>query len=642
MSHLAKFLNDQVSFVENAVINNLVNLAKKADKAYYNGDEPIMTDQQYDFLLEMIKKKDPENPYLNNTGASVDEKVKVSLPYFLGSMDKPSADEMNKFIKKFKKNNPPPYIITNKLDGVSGLLMINKDKDDKLYTRGNGRIGTDITNLLNIINIEYNDNKSYVIRGEIIMSKNNFEKYSNKKSNARNTVSGIVNSKTIDENEAKDTDYVAYEIVEPWMPFDEQIKVMKQLGLNTVYSEMVDDFDLDLLIEKYRSHIENSPYECDGIIISSNNPSKRTDSGNPSYSFAFKNLDDLETTNVKVKHVEWNISKDGYIKPVVVFEPVKLAGVNISRATAFNAKYIYDNSIGPNTILTIVRSGAVIPYIKHIVKSSKEPQMPSIDYEWNTTEVDIISLEYSVEQHAKELEKFCQDLNFENIALSIVNKFIDAGIDSMPKILKVSKKELYKVENFKKTMVDKIHNEIKENTEKMKMTDLMIASNIFGHGLGKKMITKIVTEYPDILFLYIEKTEEQFIELIKSIEGFAENRAIQFTSNIDAFLDLLCDLDEKLQDRLIFDFIDDENIIVCNEDLKGKKFVFSGFRNTEWEKMIEDRCGEILSSVSSKTYMVIAKQVDIDKGTNSKIKLAIEHGCRLVSKEKFLDELQKI
>ena len=147
-----------------------------------------------------------------------------------------------------------------------------------------------------------------------------------------------------------------------------------------------------------------SEYECDGIIIAYNTPNERVPIGNPDYAFAFKNVAELETAIVTVKQVEWNVSKDGYLKPILILEPIKLSGVMIKRVTAFNAKYIVENKIGPNTQIKLVRSGDVIPHILEIIKSSKEPQMPTdIEYEWNDSNVDIIAKNNSVEQKPKKI-----------------------------------------------------------------------------------------------------------------------------------------------------------------------------------------------------------------------------------------------
>jgi len=649
MSHITKFINDPYEFIENTKVSSLVNLAKKADKAYYSGTgtEPLLTDLQYDLLRDSIREKDPNHEYLNNTGASVETKVKVDLPHHMGSMFKPVAAEIEKFIIRFKKKYPGPYMISSKLDGVSGLLEINLDSsNDRLMTKGRNDIGTDVSNLLSIIDIKYKllGKKTIYVRGEMIMKKETFVQYKDIHSNPRNTVAGVINSKTIPESEALDTEFIAYEIVEPWLPYNDQMKLLKKLGLRTVYNEMVDDFDLDLLIDKYRKHIKNSPFECDGIIIAHNNPQLRATEGDPKYAFAFKNIDDLETKDVKIKKIIWNISKDGYYKPVITFDTIELAGVNVHKATAFNAKYIYGNNLGPGAIITMVRSGGVIPYIKNIVKEAKKPQMPLTEYEWNATEVDILTLEHSEEQKAKELLKFCSTLKIRDIAESSIKRFIDAEIDTIDKIISITKDDLRNVSSFKVTMVNKIYNAIHEKVNSMTLCDLMVATNIFGRGFGKRIIAKILKEHPDIIFQYIEKTNIELIDVIKKIEGFAEERSTQFVSNIKAFLDVMANLPDELQDRILFNVDEDEdeddgieNIIITN-DIKGKKFVFSGKRHPEWEKVIVKNGGERSTSVTSKSYMLVADASDIEEGTNNKIKSAIKHDCRLLSKEEFVTE----
>lgn len=638
MSHLKKFLTDPYKFSQDNTIVAMVNLAKKADKAYYDTDMPLMSDQQYDLLREFITLEDPNHPYLNATGASVNEKVKVDLPYHLGSMTKPNAKDIEKFIIKFKSQYPGPYMISSKLDGVSGLLYMNIG-GDKLYTKGRSdeNAGTDITNLLEIIDIDYHG-KKYPIRGEIIMSNENFQEFKDIDAHPRNTVAGIVNSKTINVEKAQSTTFVGYEVIDPWLPFDKQMKIMESIGLNVVKHELIDDFTLETLVELYREHTIDSEFECDGIIVSQNSPLKRNIDGNPKYAFAFKNMDDLETTDVTVTKIVWQISKDGYINPVINFKPVLLAGVQVKRATAFNAKYIYDNCLGPGSVITIVRSGGVIPYIKHIVKKSKVPQMPDIDYVWNTTNVDIITSEYSDDQKAKELDKFCSVLKIKGVALASIKKFIDADIDTVSKIVSVTKDDLSKVTSFKQTMINKIYNIIQERIQLVTLQELMVATNIFGHGFGIRLIKKIFNDHPDIIFKYIEMNEDSFYELLMNIDGFADERSTQFQSNMMAFLDILDEMPEELQDRLLFAYQDDKETKKSNNNLSGKKFVFSSFRDKEWEELLEEQGATTSTSVSSKTYAVVANQSDIDAGTNKKIKDAIKHGCLILSKESFKEQ----
>jgi NAD-dependent DNA ligase len=545
-------------------------------------------------------------------------------------MDKPTSTEIDKFITKYKKDNVGPYIISSKLDGVSGLLTI-KNGTIKLYTRGDGTIGTDITNLVPYIIPDIDTSIDCAIRGEIIMSKEAFENFPDAK-NARNTVAGVVNAKTVREKELSYTEYIGYEVIEPWIPFNEQMIFIENIGINVVNYEIVDDFDKELLIQSYREHMETN-YECDGIIISSVNVQRRNTSGNPKYAFAFKNMDDLETAIVVVKEIKWQVSKDGYINPVINIEPTMLAGVEIKRATGFNAKYIYDNMLGPGAIVEIVRSGGVIPYIKHVIKGAKEPQMPTISYVWNSTEVDIITEEYSSEQKVRELEKFFKELKIKNVAKQSIEKFINADIDTVPKIISITKDDLRKVDSYKETMVNKIYNAIHERMKTITLADLMVATNIFGHGMGRKMIEKVIKEYPDIVFRYIENNYDDFESLLLNIDGFSDARTEWFQNGMKPFLDMLQNIPDEIQDRVLFTF---EEVNISNE-LNGKKFVFTGFRNKEWEKLITDKGGEVTSSVSSKTFAIVASQEDIDNATNNKVKKAIELKCKLISKEEFLN-----
>lgn len=637
---LNAFLDDPYGFCEISDIKILVKLGKLADNAYYNDDEPIMGDQEYDLLLELIRSKDPNHAYLKETGASTEkvEKVKIKLPYCLGSAFKPNAANVEKFIVKFKKKYPGPYIVSEKLDGVSALHRINKiKKKNQLMTKGDSNVGTDICNLLQII--EAKTDVPMDVRGELIMQDCTFHNnHASTKKNARNAIAGLVNSKTVDQSIMNDADFVAYEIIKPWMPFDQQMKTLAKMNNFVVFHELIDDFDLELLKRLYAKYIEQSMYECDGIIIAQNSPAKRENVKYPGYMFAFKNMDDLETAIVTVTDVIWQTSKDGYIKPVITFDPVSLAGVEIKRVTSHNAKYIYDNNLGPKAQIELVRSGGVIPYIKKIIKGAREPMMPDIDYVWNLSEVDIITTEYSEEQKIKELTKFFSGIGVEHLAGKNTKKLIDANIDTIPKIVRVTKRQLTNVAGFKTTMVNKIYDSIHEKVGEMSLPMFMVASNIFGHGFGKRLMNKVFKKYPDIFLKYIELNEDNFYNCLMEIDAFAEERSVQFQISMEILLDMIDQLPESIQDNLIFNGYTQEEGDDEDERFLGNKFVFSGERNKEWEKIILLKGGEVTTSVSKNTYAVITTQDVIDQGTNKKVKDAIKLECRLLNHDDFRNE----
>lgn len=269
---IQELINDPTMFILNNDANTILNIIKYTSDKYYN-DQPVISDEIFDFLIDTIKEIDPENAILKKIGSKVISKNKVKLPYNMGSMDKlKQTDEKQllKWITKYKK----PYIYSDKLDGVSALLLY-QDNDFKLYTRGDGEEGSDISYLIKYIPTFKNINKKKLVdglavRGELIMSINNFTKYQNKMANARNMVSGLVNSKTIDKEIIKDVEFIAYELINPWITNnEEQFKKLSKIGLKVVnYHILDDDLNVNLLSDILSQRKNSSEYEIDGIIIS--------------------------------------------------------------------------------------------------------------------------------------------------------------------------------------------------------------------------------------------------------------------------------------------------------------------------------------------------------------------------------------
>ncbi len=198
-----------------------------ANKNYYN-NVPIMTDNEYDIVKEFIEQKFPKSTILENIGAPV-EKNKVKLPYEMASMDKikPDTNALLHWQKRFTGR----YIVSCKLDGVSALYTTN-GKVHKLYTRGDGKIGQDISHLIPYLKLP--NNKNIVIRGELIITKNDFENHlKHSFANPRNLVSGLVNQKKIDEN-IKYVRFVAYELIHPELIPSEQFHFLQTLDMDVV------------------------------------------------------------------------------------------------------------------------------------------------------------------------------------------------------------------------------------------------------------------------------------------------------------------------------------------------------------------------------------------------------------------------
>ena len=639
--------NDPIQFVTDKDIKILEKVIEYSADKYYN-DQPVISDEIYDFLIDILKDLEPENIILKKVGAKIiKRKDKVKLPHYMGSMDKiKPTDEshLEKWIKQYKK----PYVYSDKLDGISALF-VNKDNKLCLYTRGDGYEGLDISSYIEYIPTLKNVKipNDYAVRGELIMSKKNFKKYEDKMANARNMVSGVILSKKIDSQIVSDIDFIAYELVEPWIiSQSEQFKILKDLGFNTVFNESNIDIDFGNLSYILSNRKNMSDYEIDGIIVSSDIlPSKRSSGSNPEYAFAFKDASLSYTANVEVLNVEWSVSKDNYIKPKLNIVPTKLSGVVISNVTAFNAKFVKDNILGPGAVIELIRSGDVIPHIQKVIKPSKtgKAQFPDMEYRWTDTGVDIIATSTNIEQQIRELTFFYKKLDIKNVDESTVKKMIENDINSIKKILEISKGDLSKLQGFGEKMIEKIYKNIRERIDNLTMLDLMIASNIFGHGIGDKKLKKIIESYPDIIKLYSENDHDEIVNKIKQLSGFELKTAEAFTIGLDRFIDMFNTLQPDMKKQLRLSMIvepksedesDNKTIFL------GKTVVFSGFRNKEWEKLIEDNGGKINSSVSSKTSMLVTTKNDLEMKTNAKVIKALELKIPIMTIEDFKEFLE--
>jgi NAD-dependent DNA ligase len=196
----------------------------------------------------------------------------------------------------------------------------------------------------------------------------------------------------------------------------------------------------------------------------------------------------------------------------------------------------------------------------------------------------------------------------------------------------VTKEELGEVEGFKDKMIDKIYTQIHKRANEASLLEYMVGSNKFGHGMGERKIKKILDDMPDIIYQYIEKRDIELINKIIELEGFDKITATQFVKGMGNFLKLLNEIPNEIQHRLLLEVQVEE---VKGSKMEGLKVVFSGFRNKEWEKKIVSLGGEVSTSVSKNTKILVTTEEDIAEKTNSKVTKAFELGVQVLSKEQF-------
>ena len=587
-------------------------LIREANQNYYCDNKPLLTDNQYDILREYTLEKYPNNEAVKegHTKCSLEvEKNKVKLPYEMWSMDKikPDTNALNKWKEKYNG----PYVISCKLDGVSGLYSTEGDKP-KLYTRGNGIIGQDITHLIPYLRLP--TTKNITIRGEFIIKKSAFnEKYKDTFSNPRNLVAGMINKKTISAKNYLDIDFVAYEVIKPELKPSEQMKFLEDENVICVKNDSIKSLSNEYLSEiliKWRDEYE---YEIDGIIVIDDKLYNRI-TGNPLHAFAFKMIISEQIAEAKVVNVLWTPSKDGYLKPRVQIEPITLGGVKIEYATGFNAKFIVDNNIGLGALITIIRSGDVIPHILSVVVPSDKPMLPTVPYEWNDSHVDFILTDISDDKIVKEknITGFFKIIGVDGLGPGNVKRIINSGYDSIPKIISMNMDDFMKVDGFKEKLASKIYENIKNKITTTTLPELMAASNIFGRGFGTKKFESILKILPNILLSPDSQSEK--ILKVKQIDGMAEKTSEKFVNKIPIFIKFISEA--KLLDKLEIKKVDANDIDEKIEKhiLNDKKIVMTGFRDKELIEKIKKVGGDLSNSVSKNTFVVIVKNKDEETG----------------------------
>lgn len=625
---------DPKKYLKELSKNDLVNLIQKLNYSYYIEGKSLVSDELYDYVKEVLRKIDSKHPILDDVGVS--KVYKTKLPYYMGSMDKIKTDEktLNNWLKKY---NGEGYVLSDKLDGISALYVIDEDNKRKLYTRGDGNTGKDISYLINFIKGLNTLDTPLAIRGELIISKSKFNKIKveGKVMNVRNIVSGIINSKKPNLDIAKFIEFISYEVIVPTnFNSKQQFKYLEDNKFKNAYYEYKKKIDVKVLSEFLENRRENSKYDVDGIIVTDNNLHKKNTDGNPKYSFAFKNILTLNRAEVMVLKIEWNITKDKYIQPVVTFDGVEIDGVIVKRATGKNAKFIKENNIGPGSKIVVVRRGDVIPHIEEVLTPSEtgKPQMPEYEYIWNETDVEIIAKtdnqELLKESNIKNIENFVSKMEFKGISVGIVKQMYEADINTITKFVNITKEELLKVDGIKEKKANNIIESIENTLKDLDCLKLMMASNTFGRGFAIKKIKLIMDNVEDKEF----KNKPTIEDLIK-IKGIEKKTAEKFINNIDNYIKFLketkikCNFEDKSQEK------SQEN----SQDKSKNKFenmnvVFTGVRDKELEKKIENGGGNVKSGVTKSLNYLIVKDKD---SKSSKVEKAKELKIKIITLEEF-------
>ena len=606
------------------MINELKEKIVKANEAYRIG-EPIMSDKDYDQLVEELELLSPNDDVLTKVGHVVaDETRKSKLPIEMASMNKiKSMNDINDWCRLKNITSHNFVIITPKYDGLS--LCVNENTSEA-FTRGDGTYGQKSNEHYSRIGNHLSKTSFSFTYGEVMMSKKTFlEKYSSDFANPRNLVAGLLNSKEATDA-LKDCDYIKYGAIQSRNMFQSKKQILDELNSNQSVKVpyhicRISDITEELLINLF--HEYSVDYEIDGLIIEINDLNtqitlgRETSSNNPVWARAFKHPSFEQSAETEIIGISWNISKQGYLKPTLHISPVKLDGVTVSNVTGNNARFVKDMGIGVGAKVIVKRSGMVIPIIADVIETV-EFQMPDVDnIDWNENGVELVTLTETDDQKLKKNISFFEILESDNVSEGVITQLWDAGYKTISDILNLTTSDLEKIDRFGKRKAKIVHDSIQKSVTNVSLSKLQHATGIF-KGLGSKK-----------LLLLEDFVTKPTVDQVMSIEGFAEISAKSYVDSYDEFFNFVKDLPITISEKV--------EVVKTGNDLDGKQFVFTGVRRKDLEEVIVSRGGVIGGSVSKNTTYLVMKE----KGSgSSKETKAISLGVTILTVEELEDLLK--
>lgn len=361
-------------------IQEKVDLLKKYSEAYYKGN-PIVSDAEFDALEDSLRQKDPNNPYFNSNREDYYYGKKVHHIYeFIGSVDKIHSIAESKLCNRGKA-----LIVSAKLDGSSMTVYFNHGTV-VAATRGNGLVGQDVTpyyqKIVEKYNISVPENFTGAIRGEVILTNSNWERFKARHPEAkspRNSATGLLNGKQLTED-AELLDFICYDVVASSVS-DDYLSIITGFGFPIPPLIILGGHDIltdEKATDLYKSWEKD--YPIDGIVIRElTQPTFSPEQSIykwPKVQEAYKLQSQIHL--VEVADVTWQLGRTGKFTPVVQLKvPTEMSGALVTNITAHNAGMVRDKMIGKGAQITAMRSGEVIPTIVDVLLPADAISIPT-------------------------------------------------------------------------------------------------------------------------------------------------------------------------------------------------------------------------------------------------------------------------
>ena len=621
--------------------DELIKLIEQANYEYYTLDNPTLTDREYDNLMSELldieerfpEIKRPDSPSEKIGGEVISEFQKVTHKVPLFSIaDVFNESEIVAFDERIRKEFPNPnYVCELKIDGLAVSIQYEKGIFKRAATRGNGTIGEDISHNVKTIKsipMRLKKDVDLEVRGEIYMPLSSFNKLNKEREkngeplfqNPRNAAAGSI--RQLDSNIAKrrGLDAFFYHVPETTkLTHYETLQDLKEYGLivnpNIKLVHNIEEI-LDY-INYWTLHRFELPYDIDGVVIKVNDIHMQRELGAtakyPRWVIAYKFP--AEEVKSKLTNIVCTVGRTGQITPNAVFDPVKVMGSTVRRATLHNEQYIKDKDLKIGDNILVRKAGDVIPEVVGPVIADRkgtevEFHMPENCPICNTTLIRTnsgIDLKCPNDNcPARSIESLIhysdrKAMNIEGLGERIVEDFYNMNIiKTIPDIynLKDKSEELIELEGFGNKSVNNLLNTI-EKSKNNSLEKLLFAIGIAG--IGEKNAKVLAKKYNNLDNLMKASIEE--LTNIPDIGPILASNIRNFFTNEDN-IKLIEELNKI---GVNMKYLGEQT--VENPNLLNKKIVVTGtltkYTREEIQNLIEQNGGKWSTSVTKNTDAVI-------------------------------------
>ena len=652
-----------------------INQLKKHNKLYFNEDNPVITDAEYDNLKKEIIKLEEKNNFLKklklnykivgSPPAKKFKKVKHLKPMLSlqNAFDENDMKDFNSKITNFLniKNKDIEFSSEPKIDGISATLIYEKGVLSKGLSRGDGITGEDILENLKTIKeipkvIKDNNIPSLLeIRGEIYIGKKDFENIKGNFANPRNAAGGSLRQKDPNATAKIPLKYFAYGFgtIRP-MSFNTQSEFLEKIkkwgfSINPLCKEVKNLKEIEAqhsYIDSLRASLD---YDIDGLVYKVNNLKLQERLGNtsnsPRWAIAYKFS--AEKAITKIRSIVIQVGRTGAITPVAKVEPVTVGGVVVSNATLHNEDEINRKDIRVGDTIQIQRAGDVIPQVISVDTSKRNQNSKKYIFPEKCLCGSITQKEINKSTKKEDAVRRClkgyecdftareklkhivskEAFNIDGLGKKVIDQFWDLKLIRKPSdIFSLEYKKIENLEGWGELSI----NNLKEAVNKSKVINLdrfifSIGIRHIGQENAKILASffKTINKFKD---LFINKDRKKTLENLIDLDGIGQiqidsiNTFFSNNNNIEITIDLI----EKLK---IVDF----KIQNKKGKFSNKTIMFTGgfekMSRSEAKSLVENQGGKVLGTISKKLDILV---IGNSKPTKKKIENAKQLKIKIV------------